>query len=459
MNITFYGAAHEVTGSCHVIDTGKKKIMLDCGMFQGGDFNEGRNADHFAFDAKNIDAVLVSHAHTDHSGRIPKLIKEGYTGPIYMTRATVELSRLIWDDAYNIMKYNNKKYQSPILFTPEEIDMAAQRCEGVDYEKKVDLGDGDFAIFRDAGHIFGSAFIELTIEGKHIVFSGDLGNEGLPIVRDTETMGEVDVLLCEATYGDRIHESPEERKETLRKLIVEGIDRGGTIMVPTFSIERTQELLYLLDELSEGDHSLPNIPIYLDSPMAIDAIPVYRKYKEYYDGEASEKFKKGNDFLDFPQLTITRTKEESKHINSNRLPKMIIAGAGMMNGGRIIHHLFRYLSDPASTLIITGYQAVGTLGREIRDGAKIVSIFGEHIPVRCHVTTITSMSGHADQNKLIEWISSAKSKPKKVYCVHGEGGAAEALAERITKELGIPAFVPHAEETITVDEITSQVAA
>lgn len=450
MNITFYGAAHEVTGSCHLIDTGKKKILLDCGMFQGGDFNEGRNSDTFPFDAKKIDVVLVSHAHTDHSGRIPKLIKEGYAGPIYMTRATVELARLIWDDAYNIMKYNNKKYQSPILFTPEEIDMAAKRCEGVDYEKKVDLGDGDFAIFRDAGHIFGSAFIELLIDGKRIIFSGDLGNKDLPIVRDTETMGDVDVLLCEATYGDRIHETPEERKETLRKLIVEGIDRGGTIMVPTFSIERTQELLYLLDELSDEDHTLPNIPIYLDSPMAIDAIPVYRKYTEYYDSDAAAKFKHGDDFLDFPQLTITRTKEQSKHINSNRLPKMIIAGAGMMNGGRIIHHLFRYLSDPASTLIITGYQAQGTLGRDLRDGAKRVSIFGEDVQVRCHVTTIGSMSGHADQNKLVAWVGSAKSGPKKVYCVHGEGGAAEALAERITKELGIPAEVPNVGDSVTV---------
>lgn len=448
MKITFHGAAHEVTGSCHLIETAKTKILLDCGMFQGSDFNEGKNQDAFPFDVKSLQGVVVSHAHLDHTGRIPKLVKDGYEGKIYMTKATVELSRLIWDDAYQIMEYNNKKFQQPLLFSPPDIAEASIQCEGLDYGEAFTVGDLTIK-FHDAGHIFGSAFIEITGEGKTVVFSGDIGNVDAPIIQDTEKLPAIDALLCESTYGDRIHESRAERDQILLSLIQEGVARGGTIMIPAFSLERTQELLYKLHEMSEHDHTLPNVPIYLDSPLAIHAMDVYKKYKEYYDTEANQHIG-SDDFLDFPQLHVTLTREESKTINNVRGPKIIIAGSGMMNGGRIVHHAFRYVSDPASTLIIVGYQAQGTLGRRLYEGAEHVEIFGEDIPVHCKIKAIGAMSAHADQNKLLSWIQEATKRPAKVYCIHGEPAAATALAHKIRDQFGIQAFVPQPHETVEV---------
>lgn len=447
MNITFYGAAHEVTGSCHLLDAGNKKILLDCGMFQGSNFNEGKNHDRFPFDPGEVDILLVSHAHLDHTGRIPKLIKDGFRGKIYMTKATCELARLIWVDAWHIMKYNHKKYQSPILFDEADVAMAIKRCVGVDYGKAVDLGDGDAAVFKDAGHIFGASFIELNVGGKVIAYSGDIGNNNVPILRETESLGDIDTLICESTYGDRIHETETKRKQILLELIREGFKRGGTIMMPAFSLERTQEILYYLDQMSEHDKTLPDMRIFLDSPMAIDAIPVYNAYPEYYDKEAMEHYARGGDFLDFPELTKTYDTDESKKINSIPGPKMVIAGSGMMNGGRIIHHAVRYLSDPKSTLIIVGYQARGTLGRRLYEGAENVTIFGKKILVRCTIKAIGALSAHGDQNKLVNWIGSAKTAPKKIYFVHGEPHAATALAHRVRDELGIETFVPERGET------------
>ncbi len=450
MKITFFGAAHEVTGSCHLVEVGNKKILLDCGMFQGADSNEDRNHEDFPFDPSDIDAVLLSHAHLDHTGRVPKLIKDGFKGKIYATKATCELAQIVWADAERIMVYNHRKYQTPVLYTEKDVLTAGAKCKGLDYGEKVDLGDGVSAIFKDAGHIFGASFIELSGEGKTLGFSGDIGNVEVPILRETEQLGEVDALICESTYGDRLHEGIDRRKEIILDTIKEAYERGGAIMVPAFSLERTQEFLYELDEMVEEDQTLPKFPIFLDSPMAIDALPTYKKYPEYYDEEAMKKYKKGNDFLDFPQLTITRTVEESKQINDAIGPKMVIAGAGMMNGGRILHHLRRHLSDPNSTLIIVGYQAKGTLGRQLYDGEKNVKIFQDNIPVNCVIKTIRSLSAHGDQKKIISWISGAKKIPEKVYCVHGEVSSATALADKLNEYLSLKATVPEYGETVEI---------
>lgn len=449
MKLHFFGAAHEVTGSCHMIESTKGNFLLDCGMFQGSDFNEAKNHDALPFDVKTIKAIFVSHAHLDHIGRIPKLVKDGYTGPIYMTKATVELAKLIWEDAYHIMKYENEKFQSPVLFELEDIAAAQALCQGVDYDTWHKI-EGVEVIFYDAGHIFGSAFVEVRVDSKAIIFSGDVGNEDAPIVRDTENLPEMDIMLCESTYGDKIHESIEDRDAMLLEVIKEGVSRGGTIMIPAFSLERTQELLYKLHLMSEHDKTLPNVPIYLDSPLAIDAIAVYKKYKEYYDEEAKEENREGDDFLTFPQLRITRTRDESKKINDHHGAKIVIAGSGMMNGGRIVHHAFRYVSDPKSTLIIIGYQAQGTLGRRLYEGAEKVKIFGQEIEVKCKVKAIGAFSAHADQVKLLGWIKNCKMKPKKLYCVHGEPEAATVLAHKIRDEFGIATFVPQFGENVEV---------
>lgn len=458
MQITFCGAAREVTGSCHLLETNDKKILIDCGMFQGSDFNEGKNFEPFPFDPKELDAVLVTHAHLDHVGRLPKLVKEGYNKKIYMIKGTMKLAELIWKDAYEIMGYNHRKFQQPILFDTPDIATTLELCSGVNYHEPLDLG-GVKVTFKDAGHIFGSAFFEIEDESgpstgaqvKKIVFSGDIGNINEPIVRDTEPISpNVDALVCESTYGDRLHEPIDVRRSMILQLFVDAYKKGGTLMIPAFSLERTQELLYDLNHLSEIDKVLPPMPIFLDSPLAIDANKVYEHYPEYYDVEATTLHKLGDDFLKFSQLNLTYTKEQSKEINKIRGPKVIIAGAGMMNGGRILHHAYRYLSDPASTLLIIGYQAQGTLGRRLYEGVKQVKIFGEEVQVNCTIKAIGALSAHGDQKKLLDWIGSNSKPPKQIYCVHGEEHAATELAHRVRDKFGVESFVPEMGEVIGI---------
>ena len=452
MKIKFCGAAGEVTGSCHLLKTAKYKILVDCGMFQGGHFNEEKNQDDFPFDPAEIDVLLVTHAHLDHVGRIPKLIKGGFKGKIWLTKATADLAELIWVDAWHIMKENFKHYGTPILFDESDIALSKSFCEGINYNEEIEVLPEVKAIWKDAGHIFGATFIEIKVDGKKIVFSGDIGNEDVPILRDTQKLSsDIDVLLCESTYGDRIHEPIDVRRQVILDLIKTGVKKGGTIMVPAFSLERTQEFLYELNKLSEYDKELPRIPIFLDSPLAIDATEVYKKYPEYYDEEAISLHKMGDDFLDFPELQLTHTREESKKINNVPGPKMVIAGAGMMNGGRIIHHAFRYLPDPASTLIIVGYQAQGTLGRKLYEGTKKVKIFNEDVLVRCNIKAIGALSAHGDQNKLIKWVgSTGQQPPKQIFCVHGEEHAATELAHRLRDKYQTEVFVPEYGEEVEI---------
>ncbi len=450
MHLQFCGANREVTGSCHLLETKHKRILVDCGIFQGSDFNAGKNFDNFPFDPKSIDVLLVTHAHHDHIGRIPKLIKDGFTGPIYMTKATTELAPLIWKDAFGIMAYDNRKFGYPMLFEEADVAEAEARSRGVEYHEEIDLGPGVTAVWRDAGHIFGSAFIEVVADGTRIGFSGDIGNNHVPILKETEPLNPIEILLCESTYGDRLHEPIDSRREIILNAIKRGVARGGTIMVPAFSLERTQEILYELNTLTEYDHTLPNIPIFVDSPLAIDATKVFEKYHEYYDEEANEKYLSGDNFFDFPNLHLTYTKLESQKLNRTRGPKMVIAGAGMMNGGRIQHHALRYLSDENSTLLFVGYQAKGTPGRHILDGDRTVTILKQDIPVHCAVEYMSALSGHGDQEKLESWVKTAGPSLKKIFCVHGEEQAALTFAEKIKTKFSIDSYVPEYEEKIEI---------
>lgn len=450
MKIKFCGADHEVTGSCHLLQTVDKNILVDCGMFQGGNFNEGKNHDNFLFNPSEIDVLLVTHAHLDHIGRIPKLVKEGFKGKIFMTEATVELAILIWEDAYGIMVENNEKYQTPILFDSTDIANSISLCQAIKYNQKIEVLPEIFAVWKDAGHVFGAGFIEVEAEGKRIGFSGDIGNENVPILKDTEKLGAVDVLLCESTYGDRIHEDVDTRQSLLLELLKEGIAKGGTVMIPAFSLERTQEILYELNQLIEYKQALPRVPIFLDSPLAIDMTMVYKRYPEYYDEEAARLHLVGDDFLDFPGLQVTYTREQSKTLNHVPGAKIIIAGAGMMNGGRIVHHALHHLSDPTSTLLIVGYQAEGTLGRKLYEGAKNVNIFDEHIQVNCAVKAIGALSAHGDQNKLLKWVGEAEKIPGKIFCVHGEPHAATELAHRLRDKYKTETFVPEEGDEVEI---------
>lgn len=447
MKLSFYGAAEEVTGSCYLLQSGKTNILIDCGMFQGAEHVDEKNQADFPFNPKNIDAVFVTHAHLDHTGRLPKLAKQGFSGEIYATEGTSELMYFIWEDAAKIMAYNERKFKKKPIYTQDDVDHAASLRTGVKYHEKTTIGP--FTVtFHDAGHIFGSTFIEITAEGKTIVFSGDIGNSHVPILKETDQLVDVDILVMESTYGDRIHEGRRASSELFLKLIKDGAKRGGTIMVPAFSLERTQEILYDLNRMSEYDKTLPKIPIFLDSPLAIKSLDVYRNHPEYYDREAESLAKAGDDFLQFPELTVTSSVDESKQINTAKSPKMIIAGSGMMTGGRILHHAMRYLPDPRSTLIIVGYQANGTIGRQILDGAEEVTIYEKKIPVRCTINAIGGLSAHGDKNKITSWIKNAKKKPEKIFCTHGEVESANALANVLSREFDVNTSVPTFGQTV-----------
>jgi len=459
MKLTFLGAARGVTGSCFLIETKKTRALVDCGMFQGSDFNEKRNRAPFPFDPKSIDVIFVTHAHIDHNGRIPKLIHDGFAGKVYATKGTTELMQVVWADALKVMQYDYKKFGAPLLFHEEDLMIASTRCRGVEYEEVIDLSQGragkslDITVtFHDAGHILGSSFIELEAENKRIIFSGDLGNTDVPILRDTSGIKKpVDVLLVESTYGDRKHESRGERQKIILDAITKGLLRGGTLLIPAFSIERTQELLYELNELIERKHTLPRVPIFLDSPLAISAMQVYHRHPEYYDTDAKHLRDAGDDFFQFPGLTLTRSRDESKEINAVRGPKIIIAGSGMMNGGRIVHHALRYLSDPKSTVLIIGYCAEGTLGRRLYEGAEQVTIMGQRVRVRATIKSIGALSAHADQDTIIAWVGTAKGAPKRIYTVHGEPHAATELAHRLQKKFSDKTQVSVPEEGQVVE--------
>lgn len=434
MHLTFIGAAREVTGSCTLVTGDRHRVLIDCGMFQGTEFTDLRNADVFPFDVKHLSAVVVTHAHLDHVGRLPLLIKAGYTGYIYATPATIELFELILRDAWEIMQYNHEKFGSPLLYDIADVGAVLEQCKAVDYYKEQALDSSSEASIKlyDSGHIFGAAFVELKLEGKRIMFSGDIGNVDVPILRDTDPVPSgLDMLVCESTYGGRMHETVEVRKVLIERLVRQALSRGGVLMIPSFSLERTQELLYDLKDLVDRQHSLPRVPIFLDSPLAIDALRVYRKYPSYYDAEAKEYLRQGQDVFDFEGLVLTRTREESKRINQVVGPKIIIAGAGMMNGGRILHHALRYLSDSHNTLLIVGYQAAGTLGRQLLEGHSPVRVLGETVQVRCHVQAIGALSAHADQHKLLTWISTAHPAPRRVLVNHGEPESSLALALKL----------------------------
>ena len=452
MRISFWGGAHEVTGSASEVETGSFKILVDCGMFQGGKQNEEKNEESLGFAPAELTHVLITHAHLDHVGRLPLLIKNGYTGYFYATQPTLELAKLVMEDASRIMRYSHEKTGRALLYNEIDVEMVVDRMKPVNYHEPLQLKHGNEAVtvtFYDAGHIFGSSFIEINDGAKRVVFSGDIGNVNLPIVRETEPLPPgLDLLVSESTYGDRLHSAPGGRETDIQKCIEDTVKRGGVLMIPAFSLERTQELLYFFNDLIEHKNVLPRVPIFLDSPMAIGAMRVYRKYVDYYDREARELVKSGDDIFSFPGLTMTETRDESKRINQVPAPKIIIAGSGMMEGGRIIHHALRYLSDPRNTLMIVGYQSVGTLGRRIIDGARSVEILGEKVQVKCEIRIMSALSAHGDQNKLIDWIS--VGKPKRILFNHGDPDASVILAKKITTDVAIPTEVVDRAMTTTL---------
>lgn len=417
MQLTFYGATEQVTGSCFLLEADGARVLVDCGAVQGERMCSKTNLEAFPFDPSSIDAVLVTHAHFDHTGRLPQLVAQGFTGNIYLTPPTKGITEIVLEDSLTVMRENAKKCGDPVPFSEDDLRAAVARMKGVNYHTAFQPVPGMTAMLFDAGHILGSSFLAVDVDGKRIVFSGDLGNNDVPILPDTESIDHADVVVCESTYGGKDHDPVAMRGEELAAFVRMVIGRGGTVLIPAFSVERTQEILYELD-LCIRAKAIPKVPFYLDSPLAIRATELYRHFSSYlqFDHPAS----KSGALFSFPTLHETLTQQESMAINNDRRPKVIIAGNGMMTGGRILHHLTRYLSDEKSGVLIVGFQAPHTLGRRIQEGAKDVTIHNEQIPVLATVKTIEAFSAHGDRRKIAKWLHPAHGALPKVFLVHGE---------------------------------------
>lgn len=450
MKLTFYGGAKMVTGANYLLEEGGTKVLIDCGLNQGPSYCEKLNFEPFAYDIKSIDAVLITHAHVDHIGRLPSLYKAGFRGKIYSISPTKDLAEYLLIDSQHLLEKDTREKGLPPLYNLQDINETMKLWERAHYHKKFRIKDFEIEYY-DAGHILGSGSILITGSGgKKIVFSGDLGNVASPLVKDTEIINEADYALIESAYGGRLHEDIDIRKDILEDLIEETVKAKGVLMIPAFAMERTQELLYELNELVANGR-IPRVPIYVDSPLAIKLTGVYEKFSgdaEYFDKEALEFFRKGKDIFNFPGLKVCLTTEESKEINNAPSPKIIIAGAGMSNGGRILHHEMRYLSDPKSAILFIGYQATGSLGRQIMDGAKTVRISGVEVMVRCKIKSISGYSAHADQAKLLEWLKPMRLSLKKVFIVQGEEDQMVPLFGKIRDILAIDAEIPSIGEEV-----------
>ncbi len=493
MRIHFLGGATTVTGSQFLLETDQARVLIDCGMFQGSPSEAERNRLPFDFEPAGLDALLLTHAHLDHCGRIPALVRGGFRGPIHATAATTGLARLVLLDSGKIQVEQARDRQDRAerlgrrdvpptadpgsdpeeslrsqpaeldttifepLYTVEDAEASLQQFRSAEYGATVDVAPGVRATFQDAGHILGSAIIVVdAIDARpgaqpvRICFSGDLGRPNTPIIRDPTTMeAGADYVLVESTYGGREHEPGDEAVRLLAEAVRAVADHSGVLLIPAFAIGRTQELVWQLDRLLEAG-SIPHVPLYLDSPMAGNASDVYRQYPGYYDDETTRLLDEGETPLDYPDQHVTRTAEESKAIAHAPRPMMIVSASGMLTGGRIVHHLRNLIDDPAALILFVGYQGVGTLGAHLQGGAREIKLDGQVRQVRCQVRSISGFSAHADESELLDWLrhfSSAARKPRRVFLIHGDPEASEAL-EGGVRALGLEPYRPSWREAV-----------
>jgi len=480
MKITFLGATKTVTGSNFLVEACGKKFLVDCGMWQGKAEMEEQNADGFEFNPAEIDFMLLTHAHIDHSGRIPKLYNEGFKNKIYAHKATCDLCALMLPDSGHIQEmenqWKNKKRvrkgekEIPPLYTAEDALRSLEIFEPVQYDEIIEITPDIHVRFNDAGHMLGSSIIEVWTkeDGKatKTVFTGDLGNNDLPLLDSPTMIENADYLIMESTYGSRMHLRNDEKAELFLNIVSETLDNGGTVVIPSFAVGRTQEIVYEINKLKEikdDDEfrrkykTLMKAPVYVDSPLAISATEVFRENTDLFDYEIKQEILRGDNPLEFPGLKFTQTADESKALNEDQTPSIIISASGMCEVGRIKHHLKHNLWNPKSTILFVGYQAPGTLGHSIVEGAKKVKIFGEEIAVNARIEYIEGYSGHADQEGLMNFIYSFIKKPKHIFLVHGEEEAQDTLAEKIIQDAGIGVTVPEFGETYEINGIENNV--
>ncbi len=474
MKITFLGATKTVTGSNYLVEAAGKKFLVDCGLWQGKKELEEENFQEFDFNPADIDFMLLTHAHIDHSGRIPKLYKEGFRNKVYAHKATCDLCALMLPDSGHIQEMENewknrKRMRKGLeprepLYTAEQAARCLEIFEPVKYDEIIDITPNIHVRFNDAGHMLGSSIIELWVNenGKQTkaVFTGDLGNNDIPLLSEPTMIEDADYLVMESTYGSRKHERNDEKAEMFLDIVSETIDKRGTVVIPSFAVGRTQEILYELNKIKETKNdeefmrkyeTLMKVPVYVDSPLAISATEVFKENMDLFDEETQEEMKKGDHPLEFPGLKFTVTADESKALNENPEPCIIISASGMCEVGRIKHHLKHNLWNPNSTILFVGYQAPGTLGYSIVNGAKKVKIFGEEIAVNARIEYLEGYSGHADQDGLMNFIYSFRKKPKQIFLVHGEEESQEVLEQKIQEEIGLPVTIPDYGETYEIN--------
>ena len=471
MKISFLGAAKIVTGSNFLIETKNTKFLIDCGMFQGSKSINRMNYEPFTFNPGEIDFMVLSHAHIDHSGRIPKLTKKGFKGNIYTTKATTDLCSIMLPDSGHIQEMENKwdnrkrrrsggKLREP-LYTVKEAEESLKYFKPVLYNQKIKLGEEVTLRFRDAGHILGSSIIELWVkeeEGKEtkLVFSGDLGRRDRPILRDPSIIDEADYLIVESTYGNKLHHPSEDDAKELISIINATAKRGGNVVIPSFAVERAQDIIYELNKyyteyVKSKDQDFLSVPVYVDSPLTVSATEIFLRNPDCFDEDTLKLINIGNNPLDFRNLKFTRTTEESKQINFSKESKVIISASGMCTAGRIKHHLKHNLWRKESSIVFVGYQANGTLGRRIKEGEKVVKIFGEEIQVNAEIHSLDGFSGHADKEGVLQWIKNFKSKPQKIFVVHGEEEATREMSKIIEEELKIKTHIPELGESLSIE--------
>lgn len=464
MELQFIGAARTVTGSMHLVRANSKQILLDCGMFQGKRADTYERNRNFPFDPSTITAVVLSHAHIDHAGNLPNLVKHGFRGSIYCTPATADLCRIMLMDSGHIQekdvefvnKRRAKKKLPPIepLYEMEDVQPTLDLLKEIPYRTEFEVTTGVKGIYRDAGHILGSASVHLTIEepGKrpfHLGFSGDVGRPNLPILRDPEFMGNVDALICESTYGGKLHAPAEESSQKLLEVVRRTMERGGKIIVPAFSVGRTQELVYELNNLKNAG-KLPDIPVFVDSPLSMKATEIFRRHPECFDDETNAILKTDDDVFGFERLHFIRDVEESKALNERKGSCMIIAASGMCEAGRIVHHLTNNIENADNTVMIVGYQAEHTLGRRIVERNPEVSIFGEMKRLNCEVAVLNSFSAHADNNELLAFVEPMdRSQLKNIFLVHGDVDRAERFAASLKEHRFTRVDIPERLQTFT----------
>lgn len=464
MKIKFTGAAEGVTGSCHLVSTEKHQILLDCGQFQGGKAEDAMNYEDFSFNPKEIDCVVLSHAHIDHCGRLPLLVKRGFTGPIYCTTPTADLLEVMLKDSAYIhskeaewknekAKRAGKEFRIEPLYDIEDALTTLTMIKPIIYDQLVEINDEMKIVFNEAGHILGSAIVELWVDDQEpkgekvskIVFSGDIGVENRPLLRNPKKIKKADYLIMETTYGNRLHPENSDSVENLLDIVLKTIKRGGNVIIPSFAVGRTQELIFEFNRFYEqnpkAQKELDNVMVYIDSPMATNATEVFRKNAQAFDEETREYIMKGDNPLDFKNLKFTRSVDDSRFLNKDPNPKVIISASGMCEAGRIRHHLKHNLWDGKNSIIFVGYQAAGTMGRRIIEGAKDVTLFGDQIHVNAEIHNLQGFSGHADKDGLLDWLSGFEKEPKHIFLVHGEEEAKEEFAQYAKEKLGYEPIV------------------